>query len=349
MILRRLSAHVLRITLEAMEPVRLGLYPGSAIRGALFEALLRRFCMLPTSPSCQSCPLHPSCPVAGLVAPLREEHPRGQDVPRPFVLSIHPSVDLKGLSQSQQPSPERLFQPGEQLAIDLTLLGKAGRFFPYVALSLPSLEELGLGSRLDRLGGRRGRVRVTQVEAVDPFAGRSESVYGGDQLEVTRPLIHIGEEAIANRAEQLPTDRLTLRFLTPTRLVGGGRLLYRPEFQPLILRLVERLEELELAYGEGEERDPQEARDIYYQCYTRFGRLASQVHMVAQQTTWVELASYSSRQQRTTPIGGFTGEAIYEGDLTELRKLLVWGEVFHVGKNAVKGDGCYWISRESSD
>jgi hypothetical protein len=113
----------------------------------------------------------------------------------------------------------------------------------YVALSLPSLEELGLGSRLDRLGGRRGRVRVTQVEAIDPFAGRSESAYGGDQLEVIRPLIRIAEEAVVNRAEQLHTNRLTLRFLTPARLVGGGRLLYRPEFQPLILRLVERLHE----------------------------------------------------------------------------------------------------------
>jgi hypothetical protein len=93
--------------------------------------------------------------------------------------------------------------------------------------------------------------------------------------------------------------------------------------------------------------DPSEVRQVNYQRYVSFGLLASHVRLVAQHMSWVELSSYSSRQRRVTPIGGFIGQATYEGELRALRELLVWGEVVHVGKNVVKGDGCYRISREA--
>ncbi len=340
----KLSACIVRFTIEASEPIHLGPYPGSPLRGALLESLLQRYCMNPSATDCLACPLRETCPISGFIAPLRGEHARGQDPPRPFVLDIAPLVSAYESSDGKAGNvSERLWQPGERFCFSLTLLGTAIKFFPYVSLSVPALEALGLGGKLQRLGGRRGRVRVLQIEAVDPFTGTRERLYARGQLEVKLPSVIITVENVMKRATQLPADSLTLHFLTPTRLIGDGRLLRQPLFRPLALRLAERLGELEDAYGEEDDLSRENARERSFERYTHFETLSRQVQLVAQQTTWVELASYSSRRQRTSPISGFVGDATYAGDLKELRELLVWGEVFHVGKNAVKGDGCYQI------
>src|SRR6185312_15642878 len=64
------------IELEAVTPVALSLYPGSALRGAVVQALLDTHCSNKAAPSCADCPLVPVCPVAALVAPMRDEAPR---------------------------------------------------------------------------------------------------------------------------------------------------------------------------------------------------------------------------------------------------------------------------------
>ena len=66
--------------------------------------------------------------------------------------------------------------------------------------------------------------------------------------------------------------------------------------------------------------------------------------MADERTRWVDVVSYSSRTRQRTPIGGLVGAVTLEGDLADLRELLVWGSLIHVGKNAVKGDGWYTIS-----
>jgi hypothetical protein len=57
----------------------------------------------------------------------------------------------------------------------------------------------------------------------------------------------------------------------------------------------------------------------------------------------VDIRSYSSRQRREMPMGGFVGRASFAGSLTALHELLIWGELLRVGKNIVKGAGMYHI------
>jgi len=71
--------------------------------------------------------------------------------------------------------------------------------------------------------------------------------------------------------------------------------------------------------------------------------LARAVRLVEDGTRWVELESYSTRQRRATPISGFVGRAVYEGDLGPFLPWLVWGQFVHVGKDAVKGNGWYVV------
>jgi hypothetical protein len=133
---------------------------------------------------------------------------------------------------------------------------------------------------------------------------------------------------------------LAIRFLTPTRLVDGGRLVRRPDFRILMQRLLERLSALARQFC-----DTPLALD--------FGGLIHQaeaVQLVADDTRWVELESYSTRLGRATPLGGFIGQATFAGDLAPFLPWLLWGQFTHVGKDAVKGNGLYqatWVERET--
>src|SRR6266568_2773611 len=82
-----LTVHYLEVSAEAITPLVLDAYCGSALRGAFFRAIWGRFCTNRESPTCDVCPLVAACPVASLVAPLRDEAPRGRDVPRPYILT----------------------------------------------------------------------------------------------------------------------------------------------------------------------------------------------------------------------------------------------------------------------
>ena len=332
-----LQAYVLRISAEATEPILLDQHPGSSLRGALLHALLRRFCMEPTSHSCAECQLNATCPVAGLAAPLRDENPRGRDVPRPFVLAVAPSSATRvGTDQEQGLQ----YTDGGTLAFDMSLFGTAVTYFPYLALSMPALELLGMGRWVSELG-RRGRPQIKCIECLDPFGDQTEALYVRGEKTVRSPTLAVNSEMIAARAIRFPVSRLTVHFLTPTRLIADGQIMHTPHMHVLAQRLLERLDALDEAYGSEHDADPsgEHRRARYHEV----SELARGVRMVANETRWVDVTSYSARQRRTTPIGGFVGRATYEGDLTQLRDLLAWGEIVHVGKNTVKGDGLYCV------
>lgn len=236
----------------------------------------------------------------------------------------------------------------------VTLFGRATSYFPYLALSLRLVEELGMGRPLREHRGRRGRPRIVRIEACQPFTGERELLFeSADDTEapqratdasraraVRKPTLVITPEMVAARAATLPSERLTLRFTTPMRLVTEGRLLTRPVARVLALRLLERLEALEQEYGAGG-GEAELTHDRRQQRFQRVEHLARAVEVVEDQTRWVDVTSYSARQRRFLPIGGFVGQATIAGDLAPLRELLVWGELTHAGKNAVKGDGCF--------
>jgi hypothetical protein len=132
----------------------------------------------------------------------------------------------------------------------------------------------------------------------------------------------------------LPTDRLTLTLQTPLRLIDDRQLVKQLTLRPLIQRLMRRLDDLAIAYGEG-------PLAIDFQSLLA---IAAQIQTSDDQTRWVDVVSYSSRQHNRTPIGGLVGRISFRGDLGPLRELLVWGQLIHVGKNAVKGDGWYQVA-----
>ncbi len=326
-----LTVHCLEIVAEAVTPLALDAHCGSALRGAFFRAIWGRFCTNREATECSVCPLVMACPVSSLVAPLRDESVRGRDVPRPYVIS------------PPRQEGKHCYEPGETLTFGLALVGASARLFPYVIRSIQEMEQFGFGHPLPDKN-RRGRLHIREVCAYHPLTYERQVLWERGSIQIQKPRLCVTPDDIATRAEQLSPDRVMVHFLTPTRLIANERFLWHPDFRILILRLAERFEQLQREYTSdvvgGREI---EAITTGREWYLQVEAMARQVRIVSDETHWVDVRSHSARQRRTTPIGGFVGRASFEGDVTHLRELLVWGEVLHVGKNAVKGDGMYRV------
>ncbi len=324
-----LMVHYLEVSAEAITPLALDAYCGSALRGAFFRAIWGRFCTNRESPTCDVCPLVTACPVASLVAPLRDEAPRGRDVPRPYILT--------------PPYKEQhRYEKGETFTFSFALIGSAAKLYPYVIRSFQEMEHNTFGHPLPELQGKRGRFLVRQIHAYHPLTGERHILWKQGSTRPDKLQLGVTPGDVVARAKKLLTNRLTFHFLSPTRLIKEERPLRHPDFCTLALRMAQRLEQIQQEYGndgEGEESSTILGRNWYLDTKAQ----ASSIHLEQDETRWVDIQSYSTRQRQTMPIGGFVGRASFVGDMTHLRELLVWGEVLHVGKNIVKGGGAYRI------
>ena len=235
------TAHQLHFTCEVQTPILLNQHQGSAIRGALFHALRSQFCFNKKAKDCGDCALWATCPICFLVATRNPQSGRGTDVPRPYVIES----PLDGKTR---------YQPGEILKFGLTMFAQALDFFPYVVLGSKALEQEGLGKRINesanqrmgesangRRGKRRGTFVIRELAALNRLTGERQPVLHQGDTMVEVPNLPVTNEQVQALAAQLPRDRITLMFKTPTRIIDGGKLLHRPAFRPLIQRLHQRL------------------------------------------------------------------------------------------------------------
>jgi hypothetical protein len=102
-------------------------------------------------------------------------------------------------------------------------------------------------------------------------------------------------------------DRVRVRFATPTALNSGQQVAERPKFGVLASRIRDRLSTLRELYDGG----PLEID------FRQFGDLAERVRLTRCELRRVDVMRQSSRTGQVHPIGGFVGEAEYEGDLAE--------------------------------
>jgi hypothetical protein len=206
-------------------------------------------------------------------------------------------------------------------------------------MALKELERSGLGRCLEENGWRRGTLTVEAIWAENPLCGKRQIVLQEDatvrvaELSIT----HAQILAESHRLAQSKAWRFT--FLTPTRLTHRGRLVKPGQITlPILLgRVFDRLESL-----------------AHHFCqapltldFAALVRRAAAARVVADETRWVELESYSTRQKRATPIGGLVGSVLLTcEDWSPFAPWLVWGQFTHVGKDAVKGNGWYRIVPE---
>lgn len=129
--------------------------------------------------------------------------------------------------------------------------------------------------------------------------------------------------------------RVAVRFLTPTELKTRGGLADHPDFGILAARARDRIANLCQLYGESPLRID----------FTAFGERAAAVRMTRCELQHVESQRRSGSTGQTHSLGGFVGEAEYEGDLTEFMPYLRAAEWTGVGRQTTWGKGAIAILR----
>jgi hypothetical protein len=251
-----------------------------------------------------------------------------------------------GTMLRQSASPEdyaRLFEPGIALGkspsgladwprplvfraahLDGLILAEDAPFFLDVHvfdLRAPVLAQLRAAfSELGRcgIGPGRGRAELERVEQLD-LAGKATLVAdtpGAPSIVAFQPMPH-------------RVERVTVRFLTPTALKAAGGTAGRPDFEVLFARLRDRLSTLRALYGEG----PLEID------FRGMGQRADSVRLSRSALHWERVHRRSGRTGQVHPLGGFTGEVEYEGELAEFLPWLRAGRWVGVGRHTVWGKG----------
>jgi hypothetical protein len=308
-----------RFVLEATTPLRLSAFAGATLRGGFGHVFKRSVCLWPPG-DCPRCLLKNSCayPYVFETAPPPDSAKlRGLDqVPRPYV--IEPDPEARGL-----------YRPGERFAFGLVLVGRAIDYLPYFVFTFRELGRAGLGTG-------RGQFEVAEVHAEGLDETRciyraADGVLHGDGPRIS------GADLAAPYQGDLSSKRLTVHFLTPTRIRSDGVVQAEVSFQDLVRALLRRLSSL---------------------CYFHCGRelaldfqglieRASTIRTLESRLHWQDQERYSGRQRQRIDMGGVVGTVMYEApDAEALRvylPLLAAGARVHVGKGAVMGLGRYRV------
>jgi hypothetical protein len=211
------------------------------------------------------------------------------------------------------------FAPGTRFHFDLNLFDTETPAIAYLVLTFAQLACEGLGP------GRR-TVELTSVTQLSGEGNPAAAVYENGSMTVHQDMAPL--ELSLAPAEK-PVAHLRVRFVTPTELKSGQRIAPIPEFGILAARVRDRISTLRELYGGG-------ALDIDFRA---FGERAAAVRTTRCQIRSVDVTRRSSRTGQVHPIGGFVGEADYEGDLAEFVPYLKAAKWTGVGRQTVWGKG----------
>jgi hypothetical protein len=281
---------------------------GNIVRGA-FGDIFRKLVCIPSCHDAKTCDIRADCPYARVFEPqaARGEGPSGLvDWPRPFVFR---AAHLDG----------RTVLPDEPFHFDVHIFDVRDPALPYFVLAFAQLAREGLGPG-------RGRAELTSVDQLDLHEARVAQVFDGGQFRM-RDLAAPNEIDLSETPERVA--HLRVRFVTPTELKAGHQLAGRPEFGILFGRLRDRISNLRALYGAG----PLEIDFI------AMGERAAAVRMMRCDLQQTEVDRLSSRTGQRHPLGGFVGEAEYEGELAEFLPYLRLGKWVGVGRQTVWGKG----------
>lgn len=239
------------------------------------------------------------------------------------------SADPVALRKFQKPSPafvlqwpfveERLIAGGDHVDLDVLFLGTGIPLIHDFSRSLVHLGNLGLVS-----GG--GFYRITEIKSV------------ANDLSWQR--VWSQKELISNLVPNVLSldlwldkclsdqEQLVLNFVTPARLLVGGKPLRSPKFTQVFPFIVRRVTSMLHAHCGVEVVDT--PADLF--------RVATNIESSDSSLSWYDWRSISTSRKQS--LGGFTGKMFLSGQaLKEIDWLLATATLFGIGKGSAYGAG----------
>ncbi len=213
-------------------------------------------------------------------------------------------------------SPVPIWHTVHSIDLHITVFGKAIEYIPYIYYALKRAGEKGI---------LRDRVRYT----IDDVRAGSDQITDG--AGTINPEFKV-ELWNFNQGEAGTEGRIKIRFLTPARMKIKGSYTNNFSVQDFFNTSWRRASQLVSLYGNSNDG---------------FSYFPSEnIKMLSNDTRWVDLDRWSSRQRRNMKLGGIIGNIeiggkFSEGDFSILR----FDEIFHVGKNTGFGLGKINIER----
>jgi hypothetical protein len=194
------------------------------------------------------------------------------------------------------------FEPGDSFHVGLNLFDTSQPALEVLCDAMTSVAKEGIGPG-------RGRARLESSDS--------------QELELSL------------NPRSAPVNGVVVRFLTPTELKGGSRILKSPDFDVLFARARDRVSSLRSLYGGG----------AIHMDFKAMGNRAAAVRMARCELQHVTIERRSTRTGQTHSIGGFTGQAEYKGDLREFVPFLEAAYWTGVGRHTVWGNGWITVAR----
>jgi hypothetical protein len=307
---------------QAVDPIRLPNYSGSAWRGLLGHSLRRSVCVT-RAPSCDGCLLRSHC----VYSTFFETPPASAETAKRYSALPHPFV------LEPPPAGQREHAPGETLQLGLTLIGPAGDLLPYLIHALQRAGEFGLG----REGGRFRLRQVVQETGLgsDHWQPVFDANSGTLQPLRTAPQV----------LDPCP-ETLVLDLLTPLRIKQDGHYVRAAQVSArgLLGTLAARVSLLTELYAPEPAASTPAGSHPEPRTLDRSAVHAAidQVEIEATALRWVEWTRYSSRQRTHMQLGGLLGQLRLSGPgVAPLWPLIALGQWLHLGKNTSFGLGRY--------
>ena len=320
-------------------------YKGSTLRGGFGHAFKRVVCAI-KSRECTSCLLKEKCVYSYI---FETPPPSDTKIMRKYTSAPHPFII--------EPPPEikRGYTPKDEITFGLTLIGRAIDYLPYFIYAFDELGRIGLGKGKAKFElktvNTNPSLAICNPDLPPPLAKgdrgdfqlqTSGTIYSSDTktLKTFELSVLDIESGILNPDSPMPSSispdskRLTLNFVTPTRIVYNGHLTLDLEFHILIRNLLRRLSLLSYFHCGG---DPSEWD------FSGIIKKAEGVKVSDRALKWYDWERYSARQDTKMKMGGFVGGITFEGDIGPFMDLIRAGEVLHAGKGTGFGLGKYEI------
>jgi CRISPR-associated endoribonuclease Cas6 len=305
-----MEIYPLIIEFKAVTPTDFQQYPGITLRGGLGMSMKRALCVMGKGKdNCIDCILAGTCAYARVFESINSNQEKvmqkASHYPHPFVMT--PLFE----------GPVN-FSRGDIFRLSFNLFGDSVKYLPHIVHSFVKFGENGTGKS-------RGNFKIFRIsQGNDDTSLYSES--GEIDLTRLKPLDVYTPDY---------TDKVEIEFKTPCRINSKGKALKNAEFSEIIKNIVRRKNLLGGLYC---------SSPFHGERNNAIIAAASEISKVSENLKWQQVSRYSKRQDNRMSLEGFTGTAVFQGDMAPFQELLKSAEYINIGKNSSFGFGAVKVS-----